>query len=645
MTDKFSIIPLRTLLKIVLDQIDAKKQFFGIPKEVFFTPKESDPFKLQRFGQTLETPVGVAAGPHSQMTQNIIASWLCGARYIELKTIQTLDELEVTKPCIDMQDEGYNCEWSQELKIEQSFDQYLNAWIVIHILKHKFGWDAKETGAIFNMSVGYDMQGILKDNVQWFFQKMKNCSIEKEAKIKEILDLYPTLSEIAIPDCISDNITLSTMHGCPPEEIEKIGHYLINEKKLHTTIKLNPTLLGKEKLHQILDNSGFKTQVPDEAFEHDLKYPDAIKIIQNLQSAAINNNVHFGLKLTNTLESKNHKTIFPESEKMMYMSGKALHPLAINLAFQLQTEFNGELDISFSAGVNAFNIDRVLSCGLTPATVCTDILKPGGYGLLNQYLENLETAFNDSKANTIEQFVQITSSERTYSIAILKNLRVYSNQVISDKNYKRTAFQDPSIKTDRKLNYFDCINAPCVDTCPTHQDIPDYLHYTANGEENKSFQTILNTNPFPHSTGMVCDHLCQTKCTRINYDDPLLIREIKRYVSEKESEFNITQAERQKNGKKIAIIGAGPSGLSCGYFLSLAGFQVDVYEDKNQPGGMVSGAIPSFRLTHEDFQKDIDRITNSGVNIHYDQSIDKNRYSEIKEKSDYVYIATGAPGL
>ena len=111
------------------------------------------------FNQKLHTPLGVAAGPHSQMAQNIVGAWLMGARYIELKTIQTLDEIEVPKPCIDMQDEGYNCEWSQELKIRESFNEYLNAWIIIHILNHKFGW-GKETGTIFNMSVGYNMKGI-----------------------------------------------------------------------------------------------------------------------------------------------------------------------------------------------------------------------------------------------------------------------------------------------------------------------------------------------------------------------------------------------------------------------------------------------------------------------------------------------------
>jgi len=174
MTDKFSILSLRQLAGIIINQYDTTKEILGIPEELFFIPKGGDPFRSFRYGQLLESPIGVAAGPHTQLAQNIVAAWLTGARYFELKTIQTLDELEVSKPCIDMQDEGYNCEWSQELKINQSFDQYLNAWILIHILKDKLNIGTlTEPGFIFNMSVGYDYEGILKDNVQFFFNKMK----------------------------------------------------------------------------------------------------------------------------------------------------------------------------------------------------------------------------------------------------------------------------------------------------------------------------------------------------------------------------------------------------------------------------------------------------------------------------------------
>ncbi len=289
MSDRLYTLSLERLLNWILNDENEGK-IFGIPKDLFFTPNESDPFRTKRYGQLLETPIGVAAGPHTQLSQNIILSWLCGARYIELKTIQTLDEIHVTKPCIDMEDEGYNCEWSQELKIQESFDEYLNAWIIIHLLRHKFGWDTKENGFIFNMSVGYDYKGIMNPNVQWFLDKMNNCKPELEEKIQSLSSLYPQIRDIKISPKISDNVTLSTMHGCPPKEISKIGAYLIEERKLHTTIKLNPTLLGPEKLRHILnDQLGYDIIVPDEAFEHDMKYEDAIKMIQHLDELASKN--------------------------------------------------------------------------------------------------------------------------------------------------------------------------------------------------------------------------------------------------------------------------------------------------------------------------------------------------------------------
>ena|SRR4030067_341085 len=105
MSDRFYRIPIEKLFKWILNE-EEDGCIFGIYKELFFSPKETDTFRMNRYGKTLETPIGVAAGPHTQLAHNIIASWLCGARYIELKTIQTLDEIDVTKPCIDMEEEG-----------------------------------------------------------------------------------------------------------------------------------------------------------------------------------------------------------------------------------------------------------------------------------------------------------------------------------------------------------------------------------------------------------------------------------------------------------------------------------------------------------------------------------------------------------
>ncbi len=639
MSDKFHPISLKQLLQLILDEFARDNSIFGIPEVLFFNPNQHSQFSTELFNQKLHTPLGVAAGPHSQLSQNIVAAWLMGARYIELKTVQTLDEIEVSKPCIDMQDEGYNCEWSQELKINESFNEYLNGWIIIHILNHKFGW-GKGTGTIFNMSVGYNMQGIMNDNVQWFFEKMNDCSAELSEKAEEIREVYPQIDKIDIPSTLSNNITLSTMHGCPANEIEHIAGYFLENKNLHTLVKLNPTLLGPALLRDILNHElNFKTCVPDKAFEHDLKYPDAINIIKSLQKTARDKNLQFGLKLTNTLESVNKKNIFDSEVEMMYMSGRALHPIAINLAKVLQQEFKGELLLYFSGGADAFNFSDLISCGFKTVTVCSDILKPGGYMRLNQYFDQIDESFKTIGSENINSFIIKSSDKKIIKDSALSNLVRYSGEVLKSKKYKREYIKTPDIKTRLELGYFDCISAPCRDTCATNQDIPDYMYFTSINQPDKAFEVILRTNPFPSITGMVCDHLCQEKCTRLNYDEPLLIREVKRFISEQD-EVKLKPIET--NGIKVAIIGAGPSGLSCAYYLALAGFAVDVFEAKSKAGGMVRFAIPGFRLTEEAIEKDFRRVAELGVKIHFDTKIDSEKFQSLKNNFDYLFIGTGA---
>ena len=642
-SDKFWCCDIKTLLNWILEE-EKHGQIFGIPETLFFIPRQSDPFRMHRYGQLLETPLGVAAGPHTQLSQNLISAWLTGARYLELKTIQVLDELEVTKPCIDMTDEGYNCEWSQELKLDQTFNEYLNAWIVLHILKDKFGWGTPEKqGFIFNMSVGYNMEGIMSSGVQQFLDRMADCSKEKAKAIDRLADFYPRVKDLNIPDRISDNITISTMHGCPPEEVEKIGRYFVEGRRLNTTIKLNPTLLGPKRLRHILNYElGFNTQVPDMAFDHDLKYSDGVDLIRSLLERADKVGVAFNIKLTNTLETKNQDQNLPKNEQMVYMSGRALHPISINLAAQLQEEFDGALDISFCAGTDCFNFAEVIACDMFPVTVCSDILKPGGYGRLSQYLEELRIAMQDSDTTSIEDFIAAQSRKTgNYPNAGLGNLKSYADKVVERINYKKRHFPYDNIKTSRELHIFDCIEAPCMTTCPVSQDIPSYMYYTAQGDYAKAQEVILETNPFPNIQGMVCDHLCQTKCTRINYDDPLLIREIKRFVAQRHQGHTGLQPA-PSNGFNVAIIGAGPSGLACAHFLALNGFEVHIYEDKAFAGGWASDAIPAFRLDVASVKKDIDAILSLGVNIHYQTKVDRDLFERLRDDADFIYIAIGA---
>jgi putative selenate reductase len=642
MSDKFTPCNIEKLLQWILVE-EKQGQIFGIRKELFFVPQSSDVFKMTRYGQELETPIGVAAGPHTQLAQNIISAWLTGARYIELKTVQTLDELEVTKPCIDMTDEGYNCEWSQELKLEQSFNEYLNAWIILHILKDKFRWGNPDSrGFIFNMSVGYNLEGILNSNVQAFLDKMVDGAAEKEAKIDALAKIYPRVKDLEIPDSMSDNITISTMHGCPPDEVEKIGRYFIEERKLNTTIKLNPTLLGARHLRNILnDELRFDVDVPDEAFAHDLKYDAGVALITSLLESAAKIGVEFNLKLTNTLETTNNDQSLPQNENMVYMSGRALHPISINLARKLQRDFNGELDISFSAGTDCFNVADVLACNLRPVTVCSDILKPGGYGRLGQYLDEIAKNISAAAADSIETFITTKGQDGDLKQAGQANLDTYAMTVLDDEAYKKSSFPYENIKTARQLTAFDCVKAPCVSTCPASQDIPGYMYHTAKGDYRKAMDVILETNPFPNMQGMVCDHLCQFKCTRMNYDNPLLIREIKRFIAQKH-DHNVPHKSAPSNGLKVAIIGAGPSGLACAYFLALDGFAVDVYETKDIPGGMAADGIPSFRLDDDSLKKDIEGISDLGVRIHYGSKINLVRFETLRSTYNFVYVAVGA---
>ena len=644
-TDRFTPLDAATLLRWMQHDLP-NKQLFGIGRELFFMPKPDDPFRMERYGKVLETPLGVAAGPHTQLAQNILSAWLCGARYIELKTVQVLDELNVAKPCIDMADEGYNCEWSQELKLDQSFEEYLKAFVLLYVLRDMLNLPVeaepgKGPGFIFNMSAGYNLEGIKSPAVQRFLDRMENAEEDVKRIKAELAQLYPAIEKMPIPARLSDNLTVSTMHGCPPDEVESIGRYFITERRYHTTIKLNPTLLGPERLRDILNTQlGYDVCVPDEAFGHDLKYNDGVAIIRNLAAAAETAGVAFRLKLTNTLETTNEKQNLPRSEGMVYMSGRSLHPISINLAERLQQEFDGKLDIAFSAGVDTFNVADTLACGLRPITMSSDILKPGGYGRLHQYLDTLRAEMRKAGAHTIAEWEK--SRSPIAGNPGFANLVSYAAAVLGKRSrYHKERFPYVSVKTERPLPRFDCAAAPCMSGCPAEQDIPRYLDAVARGDFELAWRVITATNPFPNVQGMACNHQCQSRCTRINYDKPLMIREVKRFVAEKMAEA-ASGVPAAQTGKRAAVIGAGPTGLSCARFLAAQGVEVHLYEEKPVLGGMAGDAIPAFRLTGDSLRRDIDAILELGVRLHKDTPVDAALFDTLAEENDAVYIAVGA---
>jgi len=301
------------------------------------------------------------------------------------------------------------------------------------------------------------------------------------------------------------------------------------------------------------------------------------------------------------------------------------------------------LDLSCSAGVDTFNVVDTLACNVKPITVCSDLLKPGGYLRMTQYLDEIKKSFEEVKAKSINDFIKARGERDEVRDAGIINLNNYAETVLENEAYAKSIFPFDNIKTNRKLTEYDCVQAPCTETCAIAQDVSEYMWHTSQGNFREALNIILQDNPLPNITGNVCDHLCQTKCTRMNYDDTLLIRGIKRFNSE-EANVDMATAVKAKNGFKVAIIGAGPSGLSSAYFLALEGFDVTVYESKPFAGGMASDSIPFFRLTDEQINADVHLIKSLGVKFHFNQKVNSELFNKIREDCNYVHLAVGAQG-
>ena len=629
MSDRMIPQSFQVLFNWILKEYETHHSIFGIDRSLFYTPEPTAPYVIEDFfGQRLATPIGPAAGPHTQLAQNILCAWLSGARFIELKTVQVMDELDIPRPCIDMEDEGYNVEWSQELKLEQSVDEYVNAWVLIHVLRRLLDFEGKVPfGTVFNMSVGYNLEGIQSPLMTQFMDLLEDASSEI-ADIQEILQKhFPQFGDLEIPTRITNNVTLSTMHGCPPDEIERIARYLIEERELHTTVKLNPTLLGKETLMRILhDDLGFREiQIPDEVFEHDLQYNRAVELIKTLNQVSAEHNLTFGVKLSNTLAMANHKGTLPGDE--MYMSGRALYPITINLFHRLTREFDGDLNVSYSAGADALNVTTLLAAGARPVTVVSDLLKPGGYSRFLQYLENLEAEMSARGTASLEEL----SSDK------LVSLEQAATSALENPRYKKGYHPHGLPKVDSGLELFDCIAAPCVEQCAVCQDVPEYAWLIAQGAYNDALAVILSRNPLPAVTGYVCTHLCQTRCTRNSYDEPVAIRALKRFAV---GHGSVELPEARKTEHEVAVIGSGPSGLAAAYFLAQSGVQVTIYEAKDKAGGMLAIA-PEFRLPRAVVERDIARITAMGVKIELSHPITTPPEQLLEEGFDAVYVACG----
>jgi putative selenate reductase len=505
-------IPLAVLATRLFSELRHKKAAFDLPERFFWRGSGRRDLSLQLHGSRAATPFGPAAGPHTQLAQNIVLAWLCGGRFMELKTVQIKDDLAIPRPCIDMQTVGFNVEWSQELRLAQSLEEYVKASMLVDMLQAD-GMAAGCTDTIFDMSVGYDLAGISSPAVRGFLAGLMDAGPAVERLRAQIPPALARFRELPFRTRISDTLTLSTFHGCPPDEIEAIAQFLLREVGLNVVVKLNPTLLGREALLDILhERLGYtELAVVESAFAGDLRWEQMVGMVERLGALATRVGRGFGVKFSNTLPVRNHKTFFPATESQMYLSGPPLHVLAMVLVQRFRAAFGDRFPVSFSAGIDEANFADAVALGLKPVTVCSDLLKPGGYGRAIRYLKALETRMDAAGAARIDDYIikafghgeaaladvgmtdegadacrsalasqgDLATAAGAHfpawvSACVLRNTDSYAAGLLEDGRYGRTGQPPAPRKLESPLALFDCV-VPCnicLPVCPNDANFP-----------------------------------------------------------------------------------------------------------------------------------------------------------------------------
>jgi putative selenate reductase len=503
--------PLGRLARRLLREWEHEGKAFDLHRSRVWRGARGLDLSVAVHGRGAATPLGPAAGPHGQMAQNVVLAYLAGSRVIELKTVQVRDDLRIPRPCIDAPNVAFNVEWSQELRLRESLREYVKASMLVDIADAAGIASGAPRERLFEVSVGYDLAGIGSPAMRAWFEGMQDCGAIVDALREDLVSDLRRFRDLDFQTALSRQVTLSTFHGCPAAEIASIVRLLMAEMGLDVTVKLNPTLLGRQRadalLHDVLGYAELQTRPED--FERDLAWDDALELVDRSTELGRDLGRGFGVKLSNTLVVRNHRTVFPASEQVMYLSGQPLHVLTLSLLADLRRVRPG-VRVSFSAGVDAANFADCVSLSLSPVTVCTDLLRPGGYGRLSRYLSDLEARMRAAGADTVDDFIVLAQGRgedavrgvagdealaarlcaslgsgpvelrrelsragadalrpRLVAAAAVLNTETVLSRVLSDRRYSAERNRGLPKKVGSRLWEFDCLSCDkCIWVCP-----------------------------------------------------------------------------------------------------------------------------------------------------------------------------------
>ena len=472
--------PFADLVTRLYAETRTNESAFALPRKKWYLPDPSEAdLTVQFHGQRAGNASGPAAGPQTQMAQNLWLSYAAGGRILELKTVQVNDRLKIPRPCIDVTNIGYNVEWSQELLVEQSLREYVAGMMLIEIFRNDpffTGGDAllgPHGQVIYDLSVGYDLEGIRSAKVQAFLDGMRDATEQISNLRSQIPATFKLARELDYPSKISQTLTLSTFHGCPANEIERICEFLLGERDLDVIVKMNPPMLGKERLEFLLhDVLGYKDlTVNPSAYTSGLQYDEGVQLVARLRRFAAARGRGFGCKFSNTLEVLNHREFFTKDNKVQYLSGQPLHVITMTLTDVFRKDIGADVPISFSAGIDNKNFPLAVACGFVPATVCTDLLRPGGYGRLPAYMKTLAGEMAKVGAKNVDEYILKAFGQDDGSgdvkAAAMKNTSIVAEKARNDPRYRYEANKKSPTRINSVLVTFDCITCDkCVPVCP-----------------------------------------------------------------------------------------------------------------------------------------------------------------------------------
>lgn len=623
MSDMQRPLPFEKLMALLLEEYGATGSVFGIDK--FYHAGRA---RLPIFGMRIENPVGPAAGPNTQMAQGIIAAYLSGARFIELKTVYP-ENRDSNKPYVFTDGLTLNCDGKGGLPIDEAFGEYVKAWYAIKLLSTSFELGVPE-GFVFQMSVGGNSDDLKSEKMNSFIEGLKSAEYtpvwrECENWARAHMDEFDGIDNTYISD-ISANISSSVTFVPDPElsaeEIEECGKYLIEEKRLNTFIRLSPELLGYYSVRGTLDINGYENiEIDKDYFDSFVSYEDLKPVLLRLQSAADSIRRDFGVKVCGGLKVSD---CGDEKVKGGFLTGRTLFPIAFSLAEKIANDFGGGLRICFAGGVDSFTAVKLFNAGIWPITAVSEFIRPGGLLKLKHIAESV------SKCD-YAQFSGILTSD----------LPDIEKELYSGGKYKNVVSGSVK-KIEGPIPQVNCFKAQCKAACPLGQDIPYITRLIKNEKSLEALRVIFERNPLPFTTETLCPHPCMDSCSRRFYECPIHINK-ENYKAAKNACFDfLDETElRSRAGEPIAVVGCGPSGLATACFLARQGANVTIFDKAQRPGGAVVKYIPKFRIDDSDIEWDTTLIQALGIDMELETEITS--LKELREKGfEKIVLAIGA---